>query len=130
INYSKINRTYISNNKRLFQGILRDEWSYNDLVISDWFGTNSIVPSLKAGLDFEMSGLLMKQSQKLLNTIRLRYLKEGTIKKNFTRQESTLIPLGPKTLKRLSTGQSIKASYARLLRMGSFSSRTLTTFSL
>ncbi|EPS37218.1 hypothetical protein H072_9121 [Dactylellina haptotyla CBS 200.50] len=83
--YSKINGTYASNNKRLLQGILRDEWKYDGLVISDWFGTNSIVPSLEAGMDLEMPGPSRKRGQKLLDAVKLGYLKEATIEKSAKR---------------------------------------------
>ncbi|KAK6360605.1 hypothetical protein TWF730_006742 [Orbilia blumenaviensis] len=83
--YSKINGTYASNNKRLLQGILRDEWGYDGLVISDWFGTNSIVPSLEAGMDLEMPGPARKRGQKLLDAVRLGHLKERTIEKSAKR---------------------------------------------
>jgi beta-glucosidase len=47
--YNRVNGDYCSANKFLLQDVLRDEWGYDGLVISDWFGTNSVVPSLKAG---------------------------------------------------------------------------------
>lgn len=83
--YSKINGTYASNSKRLLQGILRDEWKYEGVVISDWFGTNSIVPSLEAGMDLEMPGPARKRGQKLLDAVRLGHLKEQTIDKSAKR---------------------------------------------
>ncbi|KFY24205.1 hypothetical protein V491_02245 [Pseudogymnoascus sp. VKM F-3775] len=54
--YNKINGTYCSAHELLTQDVLRKEWGWDGLVMSDWFGTNSIVPSLKAGLDLEMPG--------------------------------------------------------------------------
>lgn len=47
--YNRVNGDYCSANKFLLQDVLRDEWGYDGVVISDWFGTNSVVPSLKAG---------------------------------------------------------------------------------
>ena len=36
--------------------MLRDEWGFDGLVMSDWFGTHSTVPAANAGLDLEMPG--------------------------------------------------------------------------
>ncbi|KAF3910506.1 Beta-glucosidase [Dactylellina cionopaga] len=96
--YSKINGTYVSNNKTLLQGILRDEWDYDGLVMSDWFGTNSIVPSLEAGMDLEMPCPSRKRGQKLLDAVKLGHLKEGTIEKSAKRVYKTgkYNPLWPK----------------------------------
>lgn len=54
--YNKINGVHCSNSKTLIEGILRNEWGYNGLVISDWGGTYSIKESLEAGLDLEFPG--------------------------------------------------------------------------
>lgn len=47
--YNKVNGTFCSAHKFLLQDVLRDEWKWDGLVMSDWFGTNSVVPSMKAG---------------------------------------------------------------------------------
>ena len=40
----------------LLTELLRDEWGFDGVVISDWFGTHSAAESLQAGLDLEMPG--------------------------------------------------------------------------
>ncbi|KAJ4256058.1 hypothetical protein NW762_009132 [Fusarium torreyae] len=47
--YNKINGTFCSAHDFLIQDVLRKEWGWDGLVMSDWFGTNSVVPSVKAG---------------------------------------------------------------------------------
>jgi beta-glucosidase len=47
--YNKINGIHCSAHKELLQDILREEWQYDGLVMSDWFGTNTIVPSVVHG---------------------------------------------------------------------------------
>jgi len=47
--YNKVNGTFCSSHMEILDGILRGEWKWDGLVMSDWFGTNSIVPSVLAG---------------------------------------------------------------------------------
>ncbi|KAH7380592.1 beta-glucosidase [Pyrenochaeta sp. MPI-SDFR-AT-0127] len=54
--YNKINGLHVSENKRLLQDVLRNEWGFDGFIMSDWFGTYSAAESTKAGLDIEMPG--------------------------------------------------------------------------
>ena len=54
--YSKLNGTHVSESKNILQDILRDEWKWKGLVMSDWFGTYSTTAAIQAGLDLEMPG--------------------------------------------------------------------------
>ncbi|KAH8920527.1 glycoside hydrolase family 3 protein [Atractiella rhizophila] len=54
--YNKVNDLHVSHNSFLLREVLRDEWGWNGLVMSDWFGTYSTVEAVKAGLDLEMPG--------------------------------------------------------------------------
>ncbi|KAJ5603836.1 Glycoside hydrolase family 3, partial [Penicillium hordei] len=54
--YNRLNGVHCSENPALIQGILREEWGFDGLVLSDWFGTYSTTEALKAGLDLEMPG--------------------------------------------------------------------------
>ncbi|MFT8357753.1 glycoside hydrolase family 3 C-terminal domain-containing protein [Bifidobacterium aquikefiri] len=52
--YNKVNGVYAHENRHLLQEILRDEWGFDGLVISDWGGSNSAVEAVKAGGSLEM----------------------------------------------------------------------------
>ena len=54
--YNKINGTYCTENSHLMQDILRGEWGFEGLTVSDWMATADRVRALKAGLDLEMPG--------------------------------------------------------------------------
>ncbi|CAK4027760.1 glycoside hydrolase family 3 [Lecanosticta acicola] len=54
--YNLVNGLHCSENPKLLKQILRDEWGFDGLVMSDWFGTYSTTESIKAGLDLEMPG--------------------------------------------------------------------------
>jgi beta-glucosidase len=54
--YNRINGTYASEHDYLLNRILREEWGFEGIVISDWGATHSTVDSVKGGLDIEMPG--------------------------------------------------------------------------
>lgn len=45
---------YAHENKHLLQDILRNEWGFDGMVVSDWGGSNSTVVAVKAGGSLEM----------------------------------------------------------------------------
>ncbi|MDR0821620.1 MAG: glycoside hydrolase family 3 C-terminal domain-containing protein [Oscillospiraceae bacterium] len=52
--YNKVNGTFASENKQLLTDILRDEWGFDGVVVSDWSAVNDRVLGVAAGLDLEM----------------------------------------------------------------------------
>ena len=54
--YNKVDGTYCCEQPDLVGRILRDEWGFDGVVMSDWFGTHSTAPAALAGLDLEMPG--------------------------------------------------------------------------
>lgn len=52
--YNKYRGQYCCHNRRLLQKILRDEWNFDGVVISDWGGTHDTRESIENGLDIEM----------------------------------------------------------------------------
>lgn len=54
--YNGINGTFCSENKKYLDDMLRKEWGWDGLIMSDWYGTYSTVDAVKAGLDLEMPG--------------------------------------------------------------------------
>ncbi|GAA2094791.1 glycoside hydrolase family 3 C-terminal domain-containing protein [Microlunatus panaciterrae] len=52
--YNKVNGTYASEHHWLLTEVLRDEWGFDGLVVSDWGAVHDRVAALKAGLDLEM----------------------------------------------------------------------------
>jgi beta-glucosidase len=54
--YNKVNGTHADSHTFLLKQVLRGEWGWDGLVMSDWGGTNSTADSLNAGLDLEMPG--------------------------------------------------------------------------
>ena len=54
--YNRLGGTFCSEDVRLLDEILRREWGFDGLVVSDWGGTHSAGASARAGLDLEMPG--------------------------------------------------------------------------
>ncbi|KAJ4176365.1 hypothetical protein NW755_014454 [Fusarium falciforme] len=54
--YNKLNGTHCSENDWLLKDLLRTEWGFDGLVMSDWMGTYSVAEAINAGLDLEMPG--------------------------------------------------------------------------
>lgn len=52
--YNKLNGTYVAESKTYLTDILRNEWGYDGMVVSDWGAVNRRVEDLDAGLDLEM----------------------------------------------------------------------------
>ena len=52
--YNRVNGEYAAENLHLMRDILRNEWNYDGLVVSDWGAVNDRVAALKAGLTLEM----------------------------------------------------------------------------
>ena len=52
--YNKINGYWCAENYELLTSILRKDWGFKGMVISDWGGTHSTVGSVVAGLNVEM----------------------------------------------------------------------------
>jgi beta-glucosidase len=53
--YNKLNGTHCCHNKHLLVDILRKEWGFDGITISDWGGVHDTKEALENGLDIEMS---------------------------------------------------------------------------
>jgi beta-glucosidase len=54
--YNRVNGQFASEHEHLLGDVLRGEWGFDGLVVSDWGGTNDHVAGLRIGMDLEMPG--------------------------------------------------------------------------
>jgi beta-glucosidase len=54
--YNKINGLHVAHDPRILTGIVREEWGWDPLIVSDWHGTYSTTEAINAGMDLEMPG--------------------------------------------------------------------------
>lgn len=68
--YNRLNGTFTSEHKTLLTDLLKDEWGFSGIVMSDWFGSHSTAPTVNAGLDLEMPGPTRDRGDKLVAAVR------------------------------------------------------------
>ena len=83
--YNKVNGWWCSENKVLLTGILKNEWGFKGLVVSDWVSTHSTVNAANNGLDLEMPSGDVFSKAKLKKAISEGKVSEATINDKVTR---------------------------------------------
>lgn len=79
--YNKIWGEYSSQNKRLLTDILRDEWGFEGLVVSDWGAVDDRPKGVAAGLDLEMPGSMGKNDKRIVEAVKNGELDEADLDK-------------------------------------------------
>jgi len=77
--YNKVNGTYATENRSLLTDILKGEWGYDGVVVSDWGAVHSTAPAANAGNDLEMPGPPRWFGDKLLSAVRAGEVPESQI---------------------------------------------------
>lgn len=77
--YNRINGVYASENHWLLTEVLRDEWGFEGLVVSDWGAVDRRVPALEAGLDLEMPGPQQDSTDAIVAAVRSGELAEAVL---------------------------------------------------
>lgn len=96
--YDKINGTYCSDNKKLLTDILRKEWGFDGMVVTDWGAMGDRTLGFKAGCDLSMPGGSAYQEDEVLENIKSGRLDEKYIDNSVDRILEVVFN-GDKTLK-------------------------------
>lgn len=83
--YNKINGEYVGESYRLLSELLRDKFKFEGIVISDWYAVSDRIAALKAGLDLEMPGGPLVDSDKITNAVNCGDLDVEILKRNVSR---------------------------------------------
>ena len=79
--YNKVNGTYAPENSALIDSILRKEWGFEGMVMTDWGGGRDAVATVKAGNDLLMPGSA-NQIKAIIEAVRNGTLDERTVDRN------------------------------------------------
>lgn len=83
--YNKINGTFGSEHKHLLTEILKNEWGFEGLVVSDWGAVRDRVAALKGGLDWEMPGPQARRVKAIVEAVRSGELDEAVLNESVRR---------------------------------------------
>jgi beta-glucosidase len=67
--YNRLNGTFSAENYWLLTEVLRHQWKYDGVVMSDWWGSHTTAPTVNAGLDLEMPGPPRDRGDKLVAAV-------------------------------------------------------------
>jgi beta-glucosidase len=83
--YNKVNGTFASEHQQLLTEILKNEWGFEGLIVSDWGAVRDRVAALKAGLDWEMPGPQERRVKAVIQAVRSGELEEAVLNESVRR---------------------------------------------
>ena len=83
--YNKINGEHCSDSKKLLTDILRGEWGFDGMVVTDWGAMNDRVLALKAGCDLNMPGGSAYQEEEVLRALKTGELEPEALDRSASR---------------------------------------------
>ena len=104
--YNRINGVYAAENHWLLTEVLRDEWGFDGLVMSDWDAVNIREHGVAAGLDLEMPTSEGVGQQRIVDAVRAGTLSEAAVDLAARR----VLELVNRSLPSLAPGQTFDAN--------------------
>ena len=105
--YNKINGTYSSDNHWLLTEVLREDWGFDGLVVTDWGGMSDRIAAFGAGCDLMMPGGSDYMEKDAWEAVRLGELSEDAINASVRR----VLELIAKTKQEMSAPAEMEAHY-------------------
>ncbi len=92
--YNRVNGVYASEHPVLLNDILKREWGFDGIVMSDWFGTKSVVEAAANGLDLEMPGPTRWRGERLIAAVENGQVSMAAIDESVRRMLRTIARVG------------------------------------
>ncbi|MDW8147943.1 MAG: glycoside hydrolase family 3 C-terminal domain-containing protein [Roseiflexaceae bacterium] len=92
--YNRVNGVYASEHPVLLNDILKREWGFDGIVMSDWFGTKSVAEAAANGLDLEMPGPTRWRGEQLIAAVENGQVSMAAIDKSVRRMLRTIARTG------------------------------------
>jgi beta-glucosidase len=86
--YNRLNGTYCSEHDWLLNQVLRDDWGFEGLVVTDWGAANDRPAGVAAGLDLEMPGSGGMNNERVLRAVQAGELDEAVVDRAVVRTVS------------------------------------------
>jgi beta-glucosidase len=77
--YNRVNGSYACENETLLSKLLREEWGFDGLVMSDWSAISDRISALRAGCDLEMPSSGQKRTDEIVAAVRGGKLPEAAL---------------------------------------------------
>lgn len=120
--YNRLNGIYCSEHETLLNDILREQWGYDGVVVSDWGACNDRVAGLRAGLDIEMPGSGGQNDARIVAAVRAGTLDPAVLDRAVAR----VLDLITRCVERQKTGASYSVdAHHALARRAAAQSLTL-----
>lgn len=111
--YNRVNGTYCSEHGWLLNQVLRDEWGFEGLVVTDWGAANDRVQGVSAGLDLEMPSSGGINDRRIVAAIHAGELSEGELDRNLVRNISLILSGAELAERKTSLDHAVHHTLAR-----------------
>lgn len=102
--YNLVNDVYANENNHLLKEVLRDEFGFDGVIVTDWGGNNDRIEGLKAGNELEMPANNGETDLEIVNAIKNNKLDEKVLDESVDR----LLTLHDQTFKPFEEGKKYK----------------------
>ena len=102
--YNQVNGTYANENTHLLKDILRDDWGFDGIVITDWGGSNDHIKGVQAGSDLEMPNPGLDSARQLVAAVKDGWISEEAIDTCVDRMLNAILTLSENKKKRHEAG--------------------------
>lgn len=94
--YNEVNGEYANENRHLIGEILREDWGFDGIVITDWGGSNDPVKGTEAGSDLQMPGPDLDSARRLVKAVETGSLSMETLDRAVDRLLDAVLELTDK----------------------------------